>query len=204
MTLNTLSGRPASQNEVELNAFIAFMQDCKVQRYLEIGARHGDTFYHVMRALGKTATGIAVDLPGAAWGTSASVSSLRRAVQALSARTARAQLILGDSHAPEIIHAVAQHAPYDLVLIDGDHRYQPVLEDFRNYCTMARYVAFHDIAGEGQTSKSDPSLAVEVPRLWNELKTQFKHREFIDTGSRMGIGVLEMHSGNDSPPEEAA
>jgi hypothetical protein len=66
--LVTRSGRPPSQIEAELSGFIGLLQERNVRRYLEIGARHGDTFHEVMRSLPVGSVGVAVDLPGGLWG----------------------------------------------------------------------------------------------------------------------------------------
>lgn len=46
--LLTFSGRKASQNSYELTCFVDFLVKHGVKRYLEIGARHGDTFHHYL------------------------------------------------------------------------------------------------------------------------------------------------------------
>lgn len=172
---------------------VSFMRDHDLRRYLEIGARHGDTFHHVMSALGPHSTfGIAVDMPGGPWGTSTSEEAIRRAVHDLLRTGYSVRLCIGDSHSYELQQCVTKEGPFDLVFIDGDHRYDAVCQDFRDFSTMARYVAFHDIAGDGQTTKTPDALTVEVPRFWHEIRDRFTFHEFIAPGSSMGIGILEM------------
>src|SRR5690606_15397754 len=65
--LKTFSGRQASQDEAELTGFLRLLQDRGVRRYLEVGARHGDTFHYLMTGLPVGSVGVAVDLPGALW-----------------------------------------------------------------------------------------------------------------------------------------
>lgn len=186
----TLSGRPASQNAGELAAFVALLIRLNVRSYLEIGARHGDTFYEVMRALPAGSRGLAVDLPGGEWGTGSSRSALVAATAKLRQSGREANCVFGDSHAREVIEIAAAGAPFDAILIDADHRYEPVRQDWLDYGPLAPVVAFHDIAGEGEVQPSS-GLAVEVPRLWRELKALHDdHLEFVAAGSRMGIGVI--------------
>lgn len=194
MKLRTFSGRPASQDAQELREFIELLKDAR--SYLEIGARHGDTFHAVMSSLSPGACGLAIDLPGGAWGTAASESSLRTACADLRDRGYAVDYLIADSHnrATETLardyFSDRGFARIDAVLIDGDHRYEGVKRDFDLYSPPARCVAFHDIAGEGQTTKTPERLPVEVPRFWREIREGFRHREIISPRSRMGIGVL--------------
>jgi len=190
MTMHTFSGRRASQRADELLPFIELLRDRGVRRYLEIGARHGDTFHHIMRALPKQSYGVAVDLGGGAWGTPASVPHLRRATEDLVRRGYRIDVVLGDSCTKRVRDQVEECGPFDAVLIDGDHRYSGVSADWNFYGQLAPIVAFHDISGEGETTKDGQALPVEVPRLWHELKPHFNCVEFVGAESTMGIGVI--------------
>ena len=78
--LTTFSGRKASQDPDELAAFIALLVDRRVTRYLEIGARHGDTFHTIVLALPEGSYGLALDLPGGLWGPASPGRHLVRAV----------------------------------------------------------------------------------------------------------------------------
>jgi cephalosporin hydroxylase len=192
--LATFSGRQASQAERELQSFVAFMLARRCTRYLEVGARDGDTFHHVALALGKASVCVAVDMPGASWGTAASVKSLMLARQDLERRGHIVDVLIGDSHDPNTVEACRAMSPFDFVLVDADHSYAAVAQDFRDYAPMAEYIAFHDIAGTEQgTTKNGYRVPVEVPRLWAELKTKFESWEFVDDGSQMGIGVIKVN-----------
>lgn len=187
--LETRSGRRASQNEFELRSFIDLLRARQVTRYLEIGARHGDTFFEIMMALPKGSKGVAVDLPGGMWGTDKSRKHLEAACADLRGRGYDARCIFGDSRAAGIRQLVMVEGPYDAALIDGDHRYEGVKADWENYARYAPLIAFHDIVGEGQAEKVHGN-PVEVPRLWAELKVEHEHVEFVDAGSAMGIGCI--------------
>lgn len=187
--MKTFSGRQASQNEKELRAFIALLNEQGATSYLEVGARHGDTFHEVMINLPAGSYGVAVDKPGALWGKASSVVSLHRAVEDLRDRGYIIDVVLGDSTSNAIIKHIERTAPFDAILIDGDHRYAGVKADWENYRTFAHLVAFHDIVGTGQIEKVHKN-PVEVPKLWAEIKAQDESvLEFIDEGSLMGIGV---------------
>ena len=186
--MKTRSGRRASQQEAELNRLLEVIKDAGVTRYLEIGTRHGDTFFEVVRAMPKGSKAVAVDLPGGNWGLDSSRDSMIGCADELISLGYDITLIFGDSTAPDIIELVNKHGPYDAVFIDGDHRYEGVKQDWLNYGT-APIVAFHDIDGRGVTSGDMP---VEVPRLWDEIKQHHTHESVIhcDDGRRMGIGII--------------
>jgi len=193
--MKTFSGRKPSQREDELSAFIDLLNDRGTRSYLEIGARHGDTFHAVMSTLPKGSLGVAVDLPGAAWGTETSERSLRLAACDLRDRGYQIVTVIANSQVmatrDHVRHAAAHRGckRFDAALIDGDHRYEGVMTDWLIWGSEAAIIAFHDIAGEGVTSKAD-GFPVEVPRAWSEIKGHYPHRELIGTGSSMGIGVL--------------
>lgn len=185
--LSTRSGRKASQHPGELNSLIGLFLDRGVTSYLEIGARHGDTFFEVMRSLPEGSRGVAVDLPEGPWGASGSRESLQEAVSELQNLGMGTLGVLGDSRSEAVLQRVRELGPYDAVLIDGDHRYEAVSSDFRHY--QAPITAFHDIAGHGLTL-GDKEMG--VPRFWNEIKDEYEHLEIIDPSDErpMGIGVL--------------
>ena len=180
-----------AQDVKEFQQFLDLIRTEKVRSYLEIGARHGGSFNAVMRSLPPVSTGVAVDLPGVAWGRDDSESVLRRVVSDLCRDGYGAELLLGSSRDSAIIDAVAQHAPFDAVFIDGDHSYEGVREDWINYGNLARIVALHDIAGDNVVTKRTP-IRVEVPRLWHEIRSEAigAVHEFVTDARHWGIGVI--------------
>lgn len=187
--LTTFSGRRPAQHISELRPMVDLFLEYGVRRYLEIGARHGDTFHYVMNRLPGGSFGLAVDLPGGPWGISSSVGALAEAVFDLNQNGIEAEYLLGDSTDDDIIHKVSDHAPFDAILIDGDHRLEGVRKDWLNYGGMAPLVAFHDIVPGAVHKHFGP---VEVPQFWAELKGDYQHWEFIQTKTDrpMGIGVI--------------
>jgi hypothetical protein len=184
--LTTRSGRRASQHPEELAGLIGLMREEGVRSYLEIGARHGDTFFDVVRSMPAGSAAVAVDLPGGRWGTHKSLPHLKAAVRELVGMGYRASFIIGDSRAAGVRQAVMLRGPYGLALIDGDHTLAGVTADWENYRKMARIVAFHDIVGEGQADKS--GNPVEVPGFWCALTG--RRAEYVAEGSGMGIGAV--------------
>ncbi len=187
--IETHSGHPVSQRADELRLFIRLLKSKKVRSYLEVGARHGDTFFEVMSKLPRGSRGVAVDLPNGAWGVKSSDASLDRAAADLKSAGYDIEVIYGDSRSAETIASVERLGPFDAIFIDGDHRLPGVTADWTNYGRMAPIVAFHDIDGRGIRRKrtGDP---VEVPILWDEIKSTEKIKEFIGAERGMGIGVV--------------
>jgi len=187
--MKTFSGRKPSQNEQELTAFIDLLRERNVTSYLEIGARHGDTFFDVMCSLPPGSLGVAVDYPGALWGTKKSEHHLIKVCQELTNKGYVIARYFANSTHPATIKAVQSYGQFGAALIDGDHTYMGVKKDWVNYSPLASLVALHDIVGHEQHEKVY-GKAVEVPRFWDEIKPSLgEYVEFISEGSQMGIGV---------------
>jgi hypothetical protein len=159
-----------AQAESEFAQLLELFRREKVRRYLEIGSRYGGSFNAVMRALPPGSFGVAVDLPGVAWGRSSSEITLRRVISHLQTDGYRVEVLIGSSQDPAIVEAVAKHAPFDAVFIDGDHSYKGVRADWLNYGPLARIAAFHDIKGDGATATERTPIPIEVPILWREIR----------------------------------
>lgn len=94
----------------------------------------------------------------------------------------------GSSHSEEFVQWRAALGPIDLVMIDGDHRYEGVKLDWQIQRRFAhRYLAFHDITGRHPTT-------LGVKRLWDELGGKKQeilrpHVELDLAETTMGIGL---------------
>jgi hypothetical protein len=183
----TRSGKKSGQVDFELNKFLEFIKENNVTSYLEVGARYGDTFSDAMLAMPIGSLGVVVDLPEANWGGKNSKEYLKEAATELMEKGYKIFVIFGDSTDDQVIEKVKHLGPFDACLIDGDHRYNGVKQDFENYGPLCKYVGFHDIVGNGLAHRN--GVRVEVPRLWAEIKTK-DSKEFVEPGSKMGIGVL--------------
>lgn len=191
MKLKTFSGRPASQHPDELAALVNFARAENVLRYLEIGARHGDTLHAMGMSLPEGSLCVAVDMADGPWGSPTSKDALCAAVESLRMSGRQCHAIFGDSASETIVNLVSSFKLFDLILIDGDHRYDSVKRDWMNYRDLGRHIAFHDIIGMGQMDRRR-GMSVDVPRLWAEIKECGVSREFVSDGSKMGIGVLSL------------
>lgn len=177
------------QNEIELARFIEILKRENVCSYLEIGSKFGGSLWKVATALAPSARIVAVDLPHGDTSFKESQPHLEACVADLLAQGYDAQLILGDSTAPQIIEQVRAASPFDCCLIDANHTEPFVRCDWENYGPMCRIVAFHDI---GWVPRPEPSkkMPIEVPKVWNEIKGGFRHEEIKLCPRDNGIGVL--------------
>jgi cephalosporin hydroxylase len=78
----------------------------------------------------------------------------------------------------------------DLLLIDGDHRWSGVRQDFLNYREFVRdggLIAFHDIC-EVKDAGSE-GWAGEVPAFWQLVSPIYPSYEFTETPSQQGLGI---------------
>ena len=183
------SGQAWPQYQEEIQGFIQVLKDEGCTSYLEIGCRYGDTWHAVGMALPEGSTLVAVDLPGAKSGMKNKGSHqnsgiyLKRAEKDLRKHGRDAHVIIGDSQEEETIAKVAALAPFDAVLLDGDHTERGVRKDLANYEPMAKIIAFHDIAGKGK-------WAQQIRPIFKEFADGKKSVKFVQDGLRRGIGVV--------------
>jgi predicted O-methyltransferase YrrM len=177
------------QDQLELNKFIQLLKDEGVKSYLEIGSKHGGSLWRVANALPVGSKIVAVDLPHGDMSFKESQPHLEACVDKLFELGYAASLYLGDSTDKKMVALIAEWAPFDAVFIDANHTEPFVRQDWANYGPMARIVAFHDI---GWQARPEPSkkMPIEVPKVWNEIKQDYRHIEIRQCPRDNGIGVL--------------
>ena len=77
----------------------------------------------------------------------------------------------------------------DLLLIDGDHAWSGVRQDFINYREFVRdggLIAFHDIC---EVTDSERGSAGDVPAFWRLISTIYPSYVFIETPGQQGLGI---------------
>lgn len=74
---------------------------------------------------------------------------------------------------------------YDFIFIDGNHTYEGIMADYKNYFPLLRsggIMAFHDIAQNEEGGGY---------RVWNEIKNLYKYKEILKSPTKeKGIGVI--------------
>lgn len=180
----------AMQEEAEIAAFCDLVSREGVASYLEVGAKFGGSLWRVAQAMPAGARIVSIDLPGGTRAWKDSEPSLKACHAALAAQGYETHAIWGNSTASAVIAEAKALGPFDLILLDGDHRLPGVTADWETYGPLARMVAFHDIAWH--RAADWPGVRIDVPQLWNNLRRRFRHQEFCfdPTAKNNGIGVL--------------
>lgn len=91
--------------------------------------------------------------------------------------------IIGKSQDKDVIKKVGF---YDMIFVDGDHSFDAVEKDWRNYLGKCKYMAFHDICGLRDCQG--------VQELWFLINGLYKSWTFKadNKEQRSGIGVIKV------------
>jgi len=111
-------------------------------------------------------------------------------------------LVSGDSHSDQAKRSVLdilQCTKLDFLFIDGDHSYEGVWHDFRDYAPLVReggIIAFHDIVPDFKTRYGidTPNWTGGVHRFWSEVCRQYPGISIIDRPDQDGFGIGILHS----------
>jgi cephalosporin hydroxylase len=180
----------ALQNNSELLAFTDILRQEKAKSYLEIGCKFGGSLWTIANTLPTGSRIVGVDLPHGDTSFKETLPHLKECVKALGKRGYDAHLIVGDSTDSAIVDMVYALGPFDACLIDANHTVPYVMADWRNYGKICKLIAFHDINFSRPTPMPKHKKPIEVPRVWNEIKHEYRHVEIKHDARDNGIGVL--------------
>jgi cephalosporin hydroxylase len=170
------------QKKIEFMPFLELLQKENPQIIIEIGVCHGGASM-CFGQLAKTVIGIDVPV------TVADVA------QHDIRKHCNFYFVTGNSHEAltvEKVKVIIEDKKADMLFIDGDHGASGAQQDFEMYSPFVKpggLVAFHDIVD----SAHHRSVGVTVADVWNKIKQDYEHWEFVDpAGIDCGIGVIRL------------
>lgn len=177
------------QDMTEFNRFLTLIREQQIRSYLEIGSKHGGSFWRISTTLPKGSKVVSVDLPHGDTSFKESQPHLEACVAQLKLDGYDAHLILGDSTNQAVIDQVTKLAPFDLCFIDANHTEAFVWKDWEHYGPMSSIVAFHDIGWQPRPTNTK-KMPIEVSKVWNVIKKEYDHMEIRHCPRDNGIGIL--------------
>jgi len=185
----------AVQKVSELSPLIRLLKRRSLRIIVEIGTGKGGTLYAWCKIAEPNALIVSIDLPGGPFGGGYSLKEMKR-FRSYKRKSQKIFFFRKDSHRKgtkeELIRKL-NGKEIDFLFIDGDHRYTMVKKDWKLYAPLVKkngLIVLHDILFHPKV----PQCKVDI--LWNEIKKQYRHIEFIDKyddrgwGQWGGIGVI--------------
>lgn len=155
---------------------------------VEIGTAAGGTLYLWSRVSDALRLLVSIDVPGGSGGGGYPVQRGKLYQLFVANRPqCRLELLRMDSHQPETKQKLLDllgGEPIDFLLIDGDHSYSGVKQDYEWYAPLVRsggLIAFHDIL----PNPFNPTI--EVHKLWREIAAGASHVEEIVAWPKIGV-----------------
>lgn len=179
------------QNRFEIGELMRRVREKQPKRILEIGTARGGTLFLFCQNAAPDATIVSLDLPFGINGGGYPDWKIPL-YESFAQPDQKLILIRGDSHSEESKAEVirrAGEAPFDLIMIDADHRYEGVKRDFELYGPLVAsdgLIVMHDVL----PNRFDAEI--QVDRFWTEVKERFETDEIVENRDQgnMGIGVV--------------
>ena len=182
---------PSHQLENEILPFLEYVKSRKPKVVCEIGTAEGGTNFLLSHAVSSVCQIIGVDL----------YVHNKAKLKYFSRSGLHQTYFQGSSYSPEMCAKVEQFLDgekIDLLFIDGDHSYEGVKRDFELYSPFVNengLIIFHDIIPDYKTKLNQDTgrYAGDVPVLWNKVKKNYKHHEFVENKDQDGLGIGLIH-----------
>lgn len=179
------------QKKNEIIEFIKLYSRSKPKIILEIGTYDGGTLSFLSKFASPDATIITMDLPLVRDGAGYSPTKIPF-YKSFKSQNQKIYFIRDNSRSISTIEKVKKiinDKQIDVLFIDGDHSYEGVKRDFKNYSPFVKrggLIAFHDIVDHPL------ELNCKVYDFWNEIKKKYEYQEFIsETHEKWaGIGII--------------
>ncbi len=183
----------ADQKWVELTDLAHLVRKLNPKFTMEIGLYAGGTIALWAQMMSGKGTLIGIDLK--------LQEGLENRIRAKMKSGQTLHLLEADSHADETKRRVLQilgHDKLDFLFIDGDHGYEGVKKDFKDYSPLIRpggIVALHDIIPDHSTRFGTETSADTggVHLLWREISLRYPHDEFVEDREQDGCGIGVLH-----------
>ncbi|MGO9496975.1 MAG: class I SAM-dependent methyltransferase [Solirubrobacteraceae bacterium] len=180
------------QHTAEIKGLLDLARENGARVVCEIGTRDGGTSVLFSRVLAPD-TLIVMDL----------YAKNRWRLRSVAPAGQSVRVIDGDSTHPRTVSRLRRKLegrPLDLLLIDGDHSWSGVRQDFINYREFVRdggLIAFHDICPV--TDADLGRFTGDVPAFWKLISTMYSSREFVAAPGQQGLGIGVIRYRRDRP-----
>ncbi len=179
------------QNRSELVRLMERVRAMQPRRILEIGTARGGTLFLFCRNAAPDATVVSLDLPYAING--GGYPEWKSPIYRSFARPEQELILLRrDSHlaaSRDEVQRLAGSEPFDVIMIDADHRYEGVKRDFELYAPLVSpegLIVMHDVLPNRYDAE------IQVDRFWDEVKARYSTEEIVEDREQgnMGIGIV--------------
>jgi len=177
------------QKKGEMKTLIKILAQKKPKALLEIGTARGGTLFLLCKISHPDAIIFSIDLPEGQFGGQTYPNWKVPLYQSFSKDGQKLHLLRSNSHNPNTfleIKRLLGNNTLDFLLIDGDHNYEGVKQDFEMYSPLvskAGMIAFHDI-NDGPIKKVGG-----VRKFWKELNNNYPHFEILENTQVEGYGL---------------
>ena len=184
-----------AQESEEILGLTEFLLKNKPHNIMEIGSKYGGTFH----IFSKIATGkkISLDLPGGIHGGWALNEHpylgdvVKKRNKYFKENFDNVHIVLANSHETDTVYeiqSILDGDELDFLLIDGDHTYEGVKEDYEMYKHLVKdggWIGFHDV----NDTEHHRKINVYVAKFWSELVGE--KIEFNENTHWAGIGIIK-------------
>jgi len=176
----------------EIKSLLEIISKFKPQNILEIGTAKGGTLFLFCKTAPPNSTIISMDLPEGPFGGVEYPDWKIPIFESFREKNQKIHLLRNNSHLSSSVKQVKKilrGEKLDFLFIDGDHSYEGVKQDFKNYSKLVKsggIIVFHDI------NPGPEDLVGGVPKFWSEISTNYFVSEIKEEENphSYGIGIL--------------